>query len=721
MAFDNQPLEFQPGDTVALAIVRAGQHPQHGGTLCLAGDCGNCSADVNGVAYTRTCLTAALPGLTVKRHPAVGGPPLRLTPPPVAALAPNSVRVQVNRAHRDVVIVGAGDSGRAAAAEQSNMGRNVTMLDSASGDDVVGVYPGPMIVVRQQSGGMLYIHASDVILATGAAELHPVCDGNMLRGLLTANAAVVVANAGISLGQSYTVALEQLDHFDGHDGFVTHVVTTDGISHPCSTAVISSTSAAPRDLLARMVSDPHVHIVGPASQPQQLPPCPTSGVVCPCSKVTVDDLNGVWDKGFQHIELVKRSSLCGTGTCQGGACMPHLRSFVAERSGQRPQPFTGRPASRQLTIGEAAAGVYLDAFRRSALHHEHLQLGAQIDRFGGWWRPWNYGDHLAEYWAVRTAVSIGDVSTLGKLIVTGPDVVEALERLYPTTIADIRPGRSRYVLLLNERGHLIDDGMVCRESDDRFVLTFTSGGASFAEAWVRDWIETWGLDVHVMDRTISLGAINVTGPLAGELLGRVGLVDPPKFLQHRHGLVANVPCHIMRLSFTGEASFELHHPVDRSAELWRALMTAGADLGIRPHGLQALFALRLEKGHVIVGMDTELDTTPRRIHMDWAVKMSKPDFIGRTALERTASLPDHRRLFGYTMDGPAPTEGSPIYVGDAVVGHVASSFTSPSVGKAIMLGWQKHLPWSDTVTIDGRPAQVCQTPFYDIEGSRARA
>ena len=152
MAFDNQPLEFQPGDTVALAIVRSGQHPQHGGTLCLAGDCGNCSADVNGVAYTRTCLTAALPGLTVKRHPAVGGPPLRLTPPPVAALAPNSVRVQVNRAHRDVVIVGAGDSGRAAAAEQTNMGRNVTMLDSASGDDVVGVYPGPMIVVRQQSG-----------------------------------------------------------------------------------------------------------------------------------------------------------------------------------------------------------------------------------------------------------------------------------------------------------------------------------------------------------------------------------------------------------------------------------------------------------------------------------------------------------------------------------------------------------------------------------------
>jgi sarcosine oxidase subunit alpha len=348
-----------------------------------------------------------------------------------------------------------------------------------------------------------------------------------------------------------------------------------------------------------------------------------------------------------------------------------------------------------------------------------------MDRFGGWWRPWHYGDHVREYWAVREGVSLGDVSTLGKMIVTGPDAVEALERLYPTTIADIRPGRSRYVLLLNERGHVIDDGMVLRETtadgSDRFVLTFTSGGASFAEAWVRDWIETWGLDVRLMDRTISLGAINVTGPLAGELLRRVGLDDAPGFLQHRHADVAGVPCHVMRLSFTGEASFELHHPVHLSAELWRALMDAGRDLGVVPHGLQALFALRLEKGHVIVGMDTELDTTPRRIGMDWAVKMDKPDFVGHAALQRTAPLADHRRLFGFTMDGPAPVEGSPIWVEGRIVGHVTSSFASPVLGRTVALGWQKQTPWADVVTIDGREAQVTDVPFYDPRGQRARA
>jgi sarcosine oxidase subunit alpha len=177
----------------------------------------------------------------------------------------------------------------------------------------------------------------------------------------------------------------------------------------------------------------------------------------------------------------------------------------------------------------------------------------------------------------------------------------------------------------------------------------------------------------------------------------------------------------MRLSFTGEASFELHHPVAHSVELWRALMEAGRDLHITPHGLQALFGLRLEKGHVIVGMDTELDSTPRRLAMEWAVKMSKPDFIGRTALARVADLPDERRLFGFTMDGPAPTEGSPIFVGGEVVGHVASSFSSPLLGRAVMLGWQKHTPWADQVVIDGRTATVAHPPFYDPEGARARA
>ena len=119
--------------------------------------------------------------------------------------------------------------------------------------------------------------------------------------------------------------------------------------------------------------------------------------------------------------------------------------------------------------------------------------------------------------------------------------------------------------------------------------------------------------------------------------------------------------------------------------------------------------------------DTELDTTPRRVRMAWAARMDKPAFIGKAALERTAKERDERLLHGFTMDGDAPLEGSPIYVEDRIVGHVSGSWASPSLGKTVMLGWIKHLPYPDRVTIDGREALVTPTPFYDPEGERARA
>ena len=722
---DGRRLPYEPGDTVAIAILRAGEHPKNGGTLCLAGDCGNCVAEVDGIAYVRTCQTPASAELEVRRHPADGAPAWHDP-------APEPAEIEVQREEADLAVIGGGRSGTAAAAEAKRAGRQVTLLDAAQGIEVVAVYAGPTLIARTAEG-MLHMRAKEVVVASGAAEIQPVCPGSGLAGLLTARAAAKLHAAGVELGNAVAIGpapegvpctplTGELVRFEG-EGRVSAVVTRrEGVEEttPCD-SVILNLGRSPRDVLSRMAADLPISVVGSAAEAFPLPPTPTEGVVCPCVGTGVDDLQGVWDRGFNELELVKRASLAGTGTCQGAACMPHVRAWIAARSGNVPEPFTARPASRQITLGEAGADVHLDAFRRTALHDEHLAAGAQMDRFGGWWRPWNYGDHLAEYRTVRTAVSLGDVSTLGKFVVAGPDAVEFLQRLYPTDVSTIRVGRSRYALLLNERGHVIDDGMICRDADDRFVLTFTTGGAGNAEMWMRDWMETWGLNVLLLDRTMSLAAINVTGPHAAELLARLGLADPPRFLQHLHTAIAGMPVHVMRLSFTGEASFELHHPVDQSVHLWRSLLAEGADLGIRPHGLQALFALRLEKGHVIIGMDTELDTTPRRLGMDWAVNMEKPFFIGRDALERTASLPDQRRLVGLTMEGAAPTEGSPISSDGAVLGHVTSSFSSPNLGRAVMLGWLKRAPFPERVEVDGRVAAVTAPPFYDPEGLRARA
>lgn len=738
---DGRPIEFRPGDSVAVAVLRAGEVPGRGGTLCLAGDCPNCLATVDGIAYVRTCQVTCRPGLEVVRHPAVGMPPLPEVRASNVAVTPPAREIHVERREVAVAVIGGGESGRAAAAKaRQRVGdEGVLVLDAAEGHEVVAIYAGPTIVVRTATG-MLHVLADEIVVATGAAEIQPAVPGNDLAGLLTVRAAERLRAAGVDLPAPVVTVGRDLVRLDGAaDRRVLSAVTrgADGaeVEVPAQTVIVDLGRTS-RDVLARMAASgadgmggaaTSVRVVGPAADEHPLPPPPTdpTTVVCPCHAVTVGDLQGAWDKGFRELELIKRATLAGIGTCQGGACLPHVRAWIGDRTGVVPEPFTARPAARQITIGEAAADVHIDAFRRTPLHDEHLALGAQMDRFGSWWRPWHYGDATAEYWSVREGVSIGDVSTLGKLVVSGPDVVEFLERLYPCHVADIKPGRSRYALLLNERGHVMDDGMILRDAETRFTLTFTSGGAANAEMWIRDWIDTWSLRVHVLDRTMSLAAINVTGPFAGELLRRGGLADPPRFLGHVRAEVAGVPCHVMRLSFTGEAAWELHHPVDRSVELWRALLARGADLGVRPHGLQALFALRLEKGHVIVGMDTELDTTPRRLGMDWAVRMDKPRFIGRAALERTARLPDHRRLFGFTMEAgtgdAAPVEGSPIRAGGGIVGHVTGSWHSPVLGRIVMLGWQKSTPFADLVEIDGRPAVVAPTPFYDPEGHRARA
>jgi glycine cleavage system aminomethyltransferase T len=733
--YDGQPLAATAGDSLAVVAIRSGQAPAHGGTLCLAGDCGNCVATVNGTSWVRTCQTPAVPGVVVVRHPVgVAG----AAAPSMSHVPLTAPDVTIEYVQLDVAVVGYGSSGRAAADAMRAEGRSVTVYEATDGFEVVGLYPGPMLVVRTPAG-MLHAHAHHVVLATGSAQLQPVCDGNLLHGIYTTDAAASLRDAGIDLGVTVELDLPPI-RFDGIDGRVTSVTTESGTVSADS--VIVSLGRSSRDLLVRMLTtDSSVTVVGSAAETFPLPPTPLSGTVCPCSKTTVEDLQGVWDLGFRETELIKRSSLCGTGTCQGAACMPHLQAFVVARSENSDDatPFTARAAAKQVTMGEAAAGFFSDPWKRTPLHDEHIALGAQMDRFGGWWRPWHYGDHVAEYWAVREGVSVGDVSTLGKLIVSGPDSIQFLERIYPTTIADIKPGRSRYVLILNERGHVFDDGMVLREEDRMgadgsahpwFTLSFTSGGATNAEAWMRDWAETWGMNVHIMDRTTSLAAINVTGPLGAELLRRCGVAveNIPKFLQHRRIEVAGVACHAMRLSFTGEASWELHHPLNRSVELWTALMGAGKDLGIRPHGLQALFGLRLEKGHIIVGMDTELDTTPRRINHEWAVKMNKPFFLGQEALARTEPLPDTRKMIGLTMNGPAPTEGCPLLAADGstIVGHVTTAFASPQLGVTIALAMLKR-DWDPAAgappeyVVEGRAATLSQVPFYDPEGKRARA
>jgi sarcosine oxidase subunit alpha len=352
---------------------------------------------------------------------------------------------------------------------------------------------------------------------------------------------------------------------------------------------------------------------------------------------------------------------------------------------------------------------------------------------GIWKRAEQYGDVLAEYRAVRERVSVMDVSTLGKYRVSGPDATEFLERLYPCWVHSIKEGRTRYALVLNEAGYVFDDGLIGSLGSDGYYLTFTSGGADVIESWLRDWAETWKLSVRIANLTTTLGAINVAGPRARELLESLtdGAVDG-KAIPYS-GLaslrVAGVDCLALRVGFVGELSYELHHNRRESVKLWNALLEAGRGVGIAPHGLEALRLLRLEKGHIIVGQDTDFDSSPKKLGLEWAAKLEKPAFVGRTALRRMADIPPNRVLKAFVFPGEhAPRDGAQLIAGSDRVGYHTSSRFSPALGHGVALGWLYDYGTgfaTEVSALVGSGNLMIGTtttgPFYDPEGARLRA
>lgn len=720
-------------DSLLLQCLKAGQ-PHAGGCVCLAGDCPNCLATVDGVSYVRTCRRPAQAGATVHFN----------RPGDLPAMAETAADESpaVATVFCDVVVIGQGPAGRAAAEEARTAGRHVETVDAEVGDEAIGIYPGPLVVVRGPAGMRHLRPRVEVVVATGAAEVQPVVPGADLRGVVTARAASTLYKAGLPLGRVAAVGQAPADvphqhvagtlvRFEASTTDATRVgavVTVDAQGRETRTeaeTVSVGLGLVPRNTLLRMAHGLPVRGVGDVLLPPATVTPPTTGTVCPCVGVLVEDVASVYERGFRDLELVKRATLSGTGPCQGTVCVPHIRAWLAQREGALQAPFTARPLTRAATIAEVAAGSWHTPTLRTPLDALHRAAGATMERMGGWWRPWHYGAPEAEYTAARQAAALCDVSSLGKFVVSGPGALSLLEHLYPLPLASMAPGRLRYVFLLDERGYVMDDGLVCRDEADRWYLTFTSGGATHAEAWLRDWADSIGADVRILNKTHLSAAIAISGPRAAHVLAQAGVQGLPAFGRHAWLTVAGVRCRVLRLSFTGEVSYELHHDAADAERVWAALSHAGATEGIRPMGLQTLLTLRLEKGHVIVGQDTEFDTTLRRLNATWALSLSKSAFVGRDAVVRTNALPLDRQLCGLQMEGAPPEEGAVIVQADGTIaGVVTSSAWSPTLGCAVMLGWLSCLADGTLpadVQINGRTARRVPVPFYDPEGHRARA
>ncbi|HSK92052.1 MAG TPA: 2Fe-2S iron-sulfur cluster-binding protein [Euzebyales bacterium] len=467
----------------------------------------------------------------------------------------------------------------------------------------------------------------------------------------------------------------------------------------------------------------------------------TDGFVDLSEDVTSKDLRTAVAEGYDSIELAKRYTTATMGPLQGKLEAVNAVAVVAGATG-RGIAETGttvwRPPYAPVSLG-ALAGVAHQPVRRSPLHQWHVEHGAAPLVAGAWIRPDHYGDPRAEARNVRERVGVIDVTPLGKLDLRGPDVPDLLNLLYVNKWSKLAVGSVRYGVMCADDGVILDDGVTGRLGADHYLMTTTSSGAATVWEWIENWLQTerptW--QVHVTPVTTAYTSINVAGPRSRDLLRRVTEdvdLDPEAFgyMRVRTGRVAGVDgCVMWRIGFTGELSYELHVPSGYGLHVWTSLLAAGDDLGVAPFGVEAQRILRLEKGHAIVGQDTDGLTQAYGAGLEWAVKLDKDDFAGKPELVWQRSRDGYLRLVALQpVDGAlVPPEASQIVEGaTTIVGRVTSSRMSPTLGRAVCLGYvAPHLADPGTAVSvllpDGRRIAATVMPHHahvDPEGVRLR-
>ncbi len=489
---------------------------------------------------------------------------------------------------------------------------------------------------------------------------------------------------------------------------------------------------------------------GRADPPQPLPVRPhpalfraaTHGIVDFSEDVTSKDVFAAAREGYDSSELVKRYTTATMGPAQGKLETVNTVAVLAEAIGSAIEDLGAtvwRPPYAPISLG-ALAGRNFEPVRRSPMHHWHVQHGARALVAGQWIRPDHYGDPQSEARNVRERVGIIDVTPLGKLDLRGPDVPQLLNAVYVNKWSKLEVGSVRYGVMCGEDGVVMDDGVTGRLSPERYLMSTTSSGAAAVWEHLESVLQTQHPDwqVHVTPLTTYYASINVAGPRSRQLLSRLtdGLDLSPEafpYMRVRTGRVAGVDdCLMWRIGFTGELSYELHVPASYGLHVWEALLADGQDLGVAAFGVEAQRILRLEKGHLVVGQDTDGLTSAFDAGLAPLVKLDKDDFVGLPELSWARERPRQHRLVGLQpVDGSiVPAEGSQIVRGPTeIVGRITSSRMSPTLGRSICLGFVAHelAQAGSTVTVllpSGRRIEATVTPtpaHVDPEGRRLHA
>ena len=511
-------------------------------------------------------------------------------------------------------------------------------------------------------------------------------------------------------------------------------------------------------VLQPVTRHPSVEIVGAAARPVSIGPR-----VSPVGKshrqwvdllhdVTVADLELALRENYSSVEHVKRYTTVGMAADQGKTSSAAALEIVGRLRTVLPRELghtTLRPPVTPVTLGAIAGREISDRFaptRRLPMHDWHLAHGGVLQDFGTWQRPVVYVRHgesreqalRREARAVRTQAGLFDGSSLGKIEIQGPDALEFLDRFYINNLAMLQPGRVRYGLMLRETGTLFDDGTVAALTPEHCVLTTTSGHAARVYQWLEEWHQCeWpSLRVAITHVTEQWATLSLAGPAARQILARLetNLDFPPDIFPHlglRVGKLLGSPTRVYRVSFTGELTYEINVPAEAGPRIWEALLEAGEGQGLQPFGMDALLLLRLEKGFLHLGTDTDGTTIPDDVGWGHAARHKTRDFIGK----RSLNLPEHVRPDRLQLVGLKST--SPLVVGSHLRGNQCTAGTEgwiTSAGVSVLteepvamglLRAGRHRIGTEIHVYDaGREvarAAVVQPTFYDSTGARMNA
>ena len=366
-----------------------------------------------------------------------------------------------------------------------------------------------------------------------------------------------------------------------------------------------------------------------------------------------------------------------------------------------------------------------ESLKRTPLYDTHKAAGAKIVPFAGWEMPVQYEGVIQEHKAVRAAAGLFDVSHMGEFEVTGVDSTAWLDHVLTNDVSKVAIGQAQYNVMLKDDGTIVDDLIVYKRGEDRWLVIVNAGNIDKDFEWMRSHLGKFGLSkVTLQNRSDDWALLALQGPKAAEILQTLTKTElkPIATYHFAQGEVAGIPGVILaRTGYTGEDGFELAVAAHRAPELWKKVMEAGAPHGIKPIGLGARDTLRLEMKYALYGNDIDETTNPLEAGLGWVVKLGKAaDFVGKKALEKVKAAGVTRKLVGFEMtERGIPRHGYPLVHPEtkARIGICTSGTQSPSLDRPIGVGYVDAalaaVGSAIAVEIRGeaRGAKVVETPF----------